>query len=169
MSMFGDLLDNLPIGILPGSVPDDPSVPASRGDGQARAKAASPLTGKQLALQAAQDLCDVKEQLEQLVRLQSSPVENFLAAGSIAGGGTATAVPIPVMNGNPKRRGLSIQNIGAAGNLTLGLGMTDPQPNMGLVLLPGESWDGRVSGAVFRGAVSVVGVAAGVAYSWLEM
>lgn len=162
-------LENLPIGILPGSVPDSPNVPASRGDGQTRAKAASPVTGKQLALQAAQDLCDVKDKLTELIALQSSPVENFLVSGAIAGGGTALAIPGPVMNANPKRRGLSVQNIGTAGNLTLGLGITSPQPNTGIVLLPGESWDGRVSGAVFRGAISVLGVTAGVQFSWLEM
>ena len=62
----------------------------------------------------------------------------------------------------------SVQNLSGAGALALGLGNTQPQPGTGIVLGPGQAWDGRVSGAVWKGSVSVVGIAAGVLYSWLD-
>jgi len=106
--------------------------------------------------------------LAEQLRLSESSVQNFIGAGTVAGGGTAGIAPAQILAGNPRRRGLSVQNLSGAGALALGLGNTQPQPGTGIVLGPGQAWDGRVSGAVWKGSVSVVGIAAGVLYSWLD-
>lgn len=122
--------------------------------------------------------------LIRLVELAQGPRENLFAAGSISFGGTVGTSPstctvtppsgLPpgvVLAANPHRRGLSIQNLSASGgaNLTIGLGQTAPQPGTGWVLLPGASWDGRVSGAVWPGSVSVVASAAGCVFAGGEV
>jgi hypothetical protein len=113
-------------------------------------------------------LTGIESVLNEQLRLSQSSVQNFIGAGTVAGGGTALAVPTAVINGNPRRRGLHVQNLAAAGNLTVGLGTTQPQPGTGIVLTPGQSWDGRVSGALWKGSISVVGTTGGVLYAWLD-
>jgi hypothetical protein len=166
---FLDRLGGLPIGILPGTVPDDPALPTQTAPTVKRPDVApQPLTGRQLALQAAQDLKDLLYGIRQLVRLQESSTRAYLMSGSLAGGGTIGTAATSILNANANRNGLSVQNVGTAGNLTLGLGTTSPQSGTGIVLQPGSSWDGRVSGQMWRGSVSIIGSAAGVVYSFLE-
>lgn len=139
---------------------------------------------KQLVTQALERLRSIDVSLTRLVELAQGPRENLFAAGSIPFGGavgvqpsTCTVMPpngMPpgvVLNANPHRRGLSLQNISAAGgpSLTIGLGLTSPQSGTGIVLAPGASWDGRVSGAIWPGSVSVVAGAAGCLFSGLEV
>jgi hypothetical protein len=107
-----------------------------------------------------------------------------MAAGSVTFGGTVGTTPTSstvnppagypagvVIDANPHRRGLNIQNLSASGgpNLTIGLGVTSPQSGAGWVLQPGASWDGRVSGALWTGSVSVVASAAGCLFSGGEV
>lgn len=170
MSMI-DRLSDLPIGILPGSVPEAPAVPppnsaAPRTPGPSPA---GPLTGRQLALRVAADLRDMLWAIRKLVALQESATGTYLMQGSIAGGGTIGTTAAPMMAANANRKGLSVQNLGSSGNLTLGLGTTEPQVGTGITLLPGDSWDGRISGQMWRGSVSMIGGAAGVVYSFLEV
>lgn len=164
---FLDKLQDLPIGILPGSVPDDPAVPVV-GQPGARKAVQQALTGRQLALQAVGDLRDVLHGIRQLVRVQESSAKRYLMSGSLAGGGTINVTAAALLNANSNRNGLSVQNLGTVGNLTLGLGTTSPQSGTGIVLQPGQSWDGRVSGQMWRGSVSIIGSQAGVTYSFLE-
>jgi hypothetical protein len=106
--------------------------------------------------------------LAEQLRLSESSVQNFIGSGSVAGGGTIGVVAAAILAGNPRRRGLSVQNIGAAGNLTVGVGTSQPQSGTGITLLPGQAWDGMVSGALWKGSISLVGSIAGVIYTWLD-
>jgi hypothetical protein len=139
---------------------------------------------KQLVTQALERLRSIDVSLTRLVELSQGPRENLFAAGSVPFGGTVGVSPstcsvnpplgMPpgvVLAANPHRRGLNIQNLSAAGgpNLTIGLGLTAPQPGTGWVLAPGASWDGRVSGALWPGSVSVVASAAGCVFSGGEI
>lgn len=164
---FLDKLADLPVGILPGTVPDDPAVPVGQ-PATPRPRVVEPLTGRQLALQVAGDLRDLLHTARQMVALKESSRKRFLMVGSLAGGGTVGTAAQSILNANANRKGLSVQNIGTAGNLTLGLGTTSPQSGTGIVLLPGNSWDGRVSGQMWTGSVTIIGSAAGVVYSFLE-
>ncbi len=126
-------------------------------------------------------LGEISRSLTQLLALQQSPRKNFLAAGTVPGGGTVGvtpgtcnvallgAPPGVILKANPHRRGSSVQNTGTTGNLTLGLGITQPSSGQGLVLTPGQSWDGRISGEVWVGSVAVVGSQAGVTFAYLEV
>lgn len=113
-------------------------------------------------------LTTISDTLTRQLELAESSRKNYLASGSVSGGGTVGVAPISrVIIDNYRRRGLSVQNIGAAGNLSIGLGQTQPQINTGITLLPGTSWDGRVSGQLFLGDISLVGSQAGVQYTWM--
>lgn len=164
---FLDKLADLPVGMLPGSVPDDPAVPVV-GRPARRQPSAEPLTGRQLALQAVGDLRELVAHARKLVALRESSEKRYLMIGSVPGGGTIGTTAEGLLAANANRKGLSIQNLGVAGNLTLGLGLTSPQAGTGITLQPGQSWDGRISGQLWRGSVSAVGSAAGVVYSYLE-
>lgn len=121
--------------------------------------------------------------LTRLVELAQGPRENLFAAGSTPFGGTVGASPATntfqpmgqppgvVLGANPHRRGLAIQNLSPAGgpNLTIGLGIQTPTAGTGLTLAPGASWDGRVSGAVWPGTVSLVASAAACVYAGVEV
>jgi hypothetical protein len=126
----------------------------------------------------------IDHNISRLLEVTQTPREGLMAAGSVTFGGTVGVTPTSctvgppsgqptgvVIDANPHRRGLSIQNLSAAGgpNLTIGLGVTSPQSGAGWVLQPGASWDGRVSGALWTGAVSVVASAAGCAFSGGEV
>lgn len=129
-------------------------------------------------------LHNIDHNINRLIELSQTSREGLWAPGSVPFGGTVGAVATTctvnppsgqptgvVIDANPHRRGLGIQNVSASGgpNLTIGLGLTSPQSGAGLVLAPGASWDGRISGAVWTGSVSVVGSAAGCAFSGLEV
>jgi len=123
------------------------------------------MAGRAMAL-----LQEISITLGRLLELQQAPRLNYLAVGSVAGAGTASSTgPTVVLAPNPRRRGLSVQNRASAGNLTIGLGVSNPIINTGLVLAPGASWDGRLSGAVWPGAVNVIADAASVAFSWVQV
>lgn len=121
--------------------------------------------------------------LVRLLELAQGPRENLFAAGSTPFGGTVGASPATntyqptgqppgvVLGANPHRRGLGIQNLSAAGgpSLTIGLGIQTPTAGTGLTLPPGASWDGRVSGAVWPGTVSLVASGAGCVYAGVEI
>lgn len=166
MNVAERMLD-LPIGMLPGGVPDDPVVPPRQ---QAPPRPVPPpATGRQLAQQLLEYVCDMATTLRRMLELQESSVKNFLGAGSVAGGSSVGTVAATIINANPKRKGLSVQNIGEAGNLTVGPGVTAPIAGTGIVLAPGASWDGRISGMVWKGSISVIGSQGGVEYSFLEV
>ena len=129
-------------------------------------------------------LHSIDHNISRLLEVSQTPREDLMAAGSVTFGGTVGATPgsctvAPpsgsppgvVIDANPHRRGLNIQNLSAAGgpNLTIGLGVTSPQAGAGWVLQPGASWDGRVSGALWTGSVSVVASGAGCTFSGGEV
>jgi hypothetical protein len=167
-------IHDLPIGILPGSVPDDPVAPVAQPQPPAPAPA-MPRTAWGIAEHVLRHLSAISSDLRRMLQLQQSSVRNFIAAGSVSGGGQIGAAPQPIIAANPKRRGLRVQNLAAAGGgtITLGLGQTAPQPGTGIVLQPGgvdaSTWDGMVSGAVWTGSVSIVGSTGGISYSFLDV
>jgi hypothetical protein len=99
----------------------------------------------------------MRRQLE----LQESTTKNYLSAGTRELGGNAGTGFTPILEVKLNRRGLSIQNLSASGgpNLTVGLGTKTPQVGKGIVLAPGMSWDGRLSGEVWLGSVTLVSTA----------
>lgn len=142
------------------------------------------LMAKQLVDQALERLRAIDVSLTRLVELAQGPRENLFAAGSVPFGGTvgttgATCTVVPplgqspgvILAANPHRRGLSIQNLSPAGgpSLTLGLGLSSPVAGTGQVIPPGGAWDGRISGAMWPGSVSVVASAAGCVFSGLQI
>jgi hypothetical protein len=161
--------DDLPVGILPGSVRDDPALPASKPAPTPAPTPMGAMSARAVAAAILSTLASLDRRIRRLVELHEAPPRNFLAAGSVAGGGQAGLQPAVLLAPNPRRRGLSVQNTGAAGNLSLGLGTTAPQAGTGITLAPGASWDGRVSGSLWTGSLSVVGSQAGVTYSWVEV
>jgi hypothetical protein len=106
--------------------------------------------------------------LRRLLELEQSPRRNFLAAGTIAGAGAVGTTPLNVMPANPHRRGLYVKNTVGTGRLTIGLGVTQPSDGVGIVLAPGETWNGLVSDDLWLGSVTVIGSQSGVTYSWLQ-
>lgn len=129
-------------------------------------------------------LHEIDHNISRLLEVTQTPREGLMAAGSVTFGGTVGTTPTSstvnppagsptgvVVDANPHRRGLNIQNLSASGgpNLTIGLGVTSPQSGAGWVLQPGASWDGRVSGALWTGSVSVVASAAGCLFSGGEV
>jgi hypothetical protein len=158
----------LPIGILPGSVPDDPAVPTPAQPHQPPPPVQMPMTARAIAAKVTKHLEMIEHRLKELVDLAKGPTINFLSAGTVAGGGTIGTTPQGILNPNPRRRGLAVQNIGAAGNLTIGLGTTAPISNQGLTLEPGQTWNGQLSSMLWPGSVSVIGSQAGVVYTFVE-
>lgn len=131
-----------------------------------------------------QRLHTIDHNISRLLEVTQTPREGLMAPGSVTFGGTVGTTPTSstvnppsgypngvVMDANPHRRGLNIQNLSGAGgpNLTIGLGVTSPQSGTGWVLQPGASWDGRVSGALWTGSVSVVASGAGCVFSGGEV
>jgi hypothetical protein len=123
------------------------------------------------ALRALDHLEEIRLTLGRLLELQQGPRLNFLAAGSVAGGGVAGTAAQAIIAAQPRRRGLYIQNNAASGGgtLTVGLGVTSPIAGQGIVLAPGQAWQGLVSGLLWPGSVSVIASQAGTAYSWLTI
>jgi hypothetical protein len=126
-------------------------------------------TGLGLAKQFLDALGRIEEILERQLRHDESNRRNFIGAGGVPGGGAIGVQPQPVVLGNPKRRGFSFQNLGPTGSITLGLGLSTPVSGTGIVLAPGQSWDGRVSASLWMGSISMVGSQAGCLYSWLDV
>lgn len=122
--------------------------------------------------------------LIRLLELAEMPREMLMAAGSQPFGGTVGVTPASctiapaagespgvILPANPHRRGLTIVNTSASGatQLTIGLGIRQPQAGVGIVLLGnGGAWDGRISGAVWMGAVAVVSNVAGCTFGGVE-
>lgn len=141
------------------------------------------MAAKSMLTDALARLKNIDVSLTRLVELGQGPREMLFAAGSTPFGGTVGTTPASntyqvsgqatgvVLGANPHRRGLSIQNLSAGGgpNLTIGLGITSPAAGVGLTLPPGTSWDGRISGAVWPGSVSLVASAAGCTYAGVEI
>lgn len=96
------------------------------------------------------------------LELQETSTKNFPATGSIPLGGSVGTQQTTVLEANPNRRGVTIQNLSGSGGpqLTIGLGNRSPINGQGIVILPGGSWDGRVSGEVFKGSVTLISTAA---------
>lgn len=142
---------------------------------------ASTMLAQRYATEITTRLAEIARSLIRLVELQQAPRRNYLAAGTLAGSGTVGTTPASCTNtvlglppgtilaANPEARGRNIQNTGTAGSLTIGLGTSNPIAGQGLVLPPGASWDGRISGSLWNGSVSVIGSQAGVTYCYLEV
>lgn len=126
------------------------------------------LSQARLGISIRDTLIAVSHTLTRLLELAESPRRNYLSLGTRTGGGTIGTASSGQLNANPRRGGLSVQNTGSAGNLTVGLGQTSPSAGTGIVLAPGASWDGRVSGQLWLGSVTLIGDQASVSYSWLE-
>jgi len=121
--------------------------------------------------------------LGRLLAVHQASRKTLDVIGTTSGGGTVGQQPATctvqapagnspgtILDRNPRRRGLSVQNLSASGgpNLTVGLGVTQPQAGSGIVLAPGAAWDGRLSGEVWVGTVVLVASAAGCAFSFIE-
>jgi hypothetical protein len=148
-----------------------------------------PLTDAQTSLVARRALAELFNHLKsmdvsltRLIELNQAPRENLFAAGSLPFGGTvgltpqtcSMAPPIGygpgiILASNPHRRGLSISCIGTTDYLGIGLGVQNPSVSQGLVIAPGGTWDGRISGMVWTGFVSIVGSAVGTVFSGVEI
>lgn len=146
--------------------------------------APAPAFARRVLEQLFAKLTSIDESLVRMLELAQAPREGLMTAGTTPFGGQVGVTPssctvIPpagmppgvVLGAHPHRRGLAVQNLSAAGGatLTLGLGLTSPQSGIGLTLAPGGSWDGRISGAVWTGSVSVVASEAGCAFAGLEL
>lgn len=83
----------------------------------------------------------------------SPPTASKVTATSPRKVATANA-SAEVIGPNPRRNGLSIVN-GGESNVSLGLG-AEAVSGDDIVLIPGGSWDGRISGVLWRGAVNAV-------------
>jgi hypothetical protein len=103
------------------------------------------------------------------LELAQPPAVNALAIGTVTGQGIASLAAVTeLLPAKPNRLGLSIQNRSPVGWLAVGLGSTAPVVGSGLMIAPGQSWDGRVSGALWLGSVSLIADQVSVSYSWLE-
>jgi hypothetical protein len=150
----------------------------------ANGRATPPASGnfaQWLANRFMERLASIDHTLTRMLELQQSPRTLLDVQGTVAGGGTVGITPASctvapplgtspgtILARNPHRRGLSVQNLSAAGgpNLTLGLGVQTPIANTGWVLMPGQSWDGRISGEVWTGSVTVVASVAGCTFAF---
>lgn len=106
-----------------------------------------------------QHLATIETLLEQLVRHNQDRSRNFLAEGALPGAFPVTTQSQQILQANPRRRGSLWTNISAAATVSLGLG-TLAAANVGVVLPPGASWDGTISGMTWQGSVQAIGSAA---------
>ena len=127
---------------------------------------------QRFALDVVNRLGGIHQELQRLRELaEGADRYNFLGAGSIQGGNSQLGTaPVTILEANPRRGGLSVQNLSAAGgnNLSIGIGNRSPQINTGITLPPGGSWDGRLSGKVCQASITLIGSAAGTSYSFVE-
>lgn len=141
---------------------------------------------KQIFGELQERFLSIDRSLIRLVELGQSPRENLtFGGGSIPFGGTVGVTPAScsmqppagyspgtILPANPHRRGLTIENLSAAGgpSLTLGLGVQSPQSLIGITLLAGGgSFDGRISGMMFTGFVVVIASGAGCIFGGVEV
>lgn len=139
--------------------------------------------GLRLANEVVKRLREISTTLSQLLSLQQSPRKNYLMTGALPGAGTVGVTgasctvqpplgnpPGVIISANPHRRGLNVQNLSATGgpSLTIGIGITQPTAGAGLVLPPGASWDGRISGELQLEAISVVASGASCSFCYLQ-
>lgn len=125
------------------------------------------------ALQVAELLTLIREELQRIRELHEGADRwNFIGAGTVQGGTTTPdTLPHTILEANPKRTGLTIVNLSTTAGqvISIGIGNRAPQINTGVTLLAnGGAWDGRLSGKVCQQSISIVGSAAGIAYSWVE-
>lgn len=105
-----------------------------------------------------------------LMGLAAGPLQGSAGGGGGGAAETASAVTAgspgiieagvastAVLPANPSRKGLTIQNTGATA-VSLGLGHAAVIGH-DLVLEPGASWDGLISGRLWRGAVNAIAAA----------
>ena len=97
-----------------------------------------------------------------LVHLEAGPLNSI--AGGAGGGKEATSILLEyrnpeitpansaVANLNAARKGIEIQNIGEH-PVWLGLDGEAPEVGKGIMLQPGASWNGTISGVLWRGVV----------------
>ena len=127
---------------------------------------------QRFAVSVSERLTEIRDELERLRELaEGADRYNFLGAGSVQGGRSDLGTsPITILEANPKRGGLNVQNLSPAGgnNLSIGIGNRSPLINTGITLPPGGSWDGRLSGKVCLASITVVGSAAGTTFSFVE-
>lgn len=67
-----------------------------------------------------------------------------------------TPTPATILNANPTRNGLEIENISVSGICYLGLGQTALSSGNMAIFSNGGSWDGRIGNVVWTGSVSAV-------------
>lgn len=120
----------------------------------------------------------IDESLLQLARQSQSRADNSIAEGVEAGNCTVGTGGISnngwngtnALDANSKRRGSYWKNTSPTQVITLGLGIRQPTPGAGIVLNPGETWDGRISGnLVWKGSVAPVASAAGATLAFIEV
>lgn len=133
-----------------------------------RAKGMAQAAG--LAHRAFELLSRIDTSLLQIARQTQTRADNALAEGANHGSASVGQGGITnngwngphLVDANPERRGLEIRNTGAQ-SVCLGLGQNSPTFGAGIVLAPfgqpGSTWDGRISGAVWKGSVTPVAAA----------
>lgn len=90
---------------------------------------------------------------------QPSETATTTTTGSVSTFAVTTS-SLQVVGENPERRGLELQMQSTSGKIYLGLGKT-AVAGSGLMLTPSGSWNGTISGTLWRGAVNAIGSAAG--------
>lgn len=133
---------------------------------------ADQLNGLALLQRALADLTSVRDYLAELVNNGNDRARNAYAEGALEVGpfvvGT-TPTNQPILEANPRRRGSTWMNNGTS-VISLGLGSAAPVVGRGITLQPnGGSWDGRISGVVFRGSVFAISSSAAGQLSCVEI
>lgn len=117
-------------------------------------------------------LQEMRNDLRRMLQVfEGADRHKFISGGTIQGGNALLGtVPNTILEGNPKRTGLSVQNISASGGptLSIGIGNRAPQINTGVTLPPGGTWDGRLSGRLCTESITVVGSAAATSFTFVE-
>ena len=136
------------------------------------ASPATSMIAQRIAANALELLSLIRMELQRLRELaEGADRYNYLGAGSNQGGATlADTNPHTILEANQNRGGLSVQNLSASGgpNISIGIGNRYPTAGTGITLLPGGSWDGRLSGKVCLASITIVASATGAVYSFVE-
>jgi hypothetical protein len=133
---------------------------------------ATTMVAQRLIASAMTLLSEIRMELQRLRELaEGADRYNYLGAGSTQGGNaTLGTAPVTILEANQNRAGLSVQNLSAAGgaNISIGIGNRYPAINTGITLLPGGSWDGRLSGRICQASITLVASASGASFSFVE-